>query len=248
MKNRFLAVLLAAAMFIPSTMALAEGTMTPSVPSEPGLPAPAATQITVQGTAQIMADPDEVTVTANASMTAGSVSEAQTEMNKIVADATAKLLELGVQEDDIVTENYSYYPKYNYETNTVIGYEANHTLAITCRDVEMLDGVIGALTDSGFAQIYNVSYDVSTRSELYQQALELAIERAEQKAARMAAASGMTLERVTSITENGGYNENYVVNGMADMAMMKSEGAGATGIRSGSVTVSASVTAVYEGK
>ena len=238
MKNRIFAALLAAALLIPSTLALAEGTPPP---------VPAATHITVQGMAQVMADPDEVTVTANASMTAGSVSEAQTEMNKIVAEATGKLLELGVQEDDIVTENYSYYPKYNYETNTIIGYEANHTLAITCHDVEMLDSVIGALTDSGFAQIYNVSYDVSTRSELYQQALELAIERAEQKAERMAAASGVTLEGVTSVTENGGYDEGYVVNGMADMAMMKSEAAGATGIRAGSVTVSASVTAVYEG-
>ena len=242
MNKKVFAVLLAAMMAIASPMALAEG-LTAMSGSEMAM-SPAS--ITVQGTAQVLSDPDEVTVTANTSVTAGTVGSAQEEMNRIVETATTKLLELGVQDDDIVTSDYSYYPRYNYETNTLTGYEANHTLSITCRDVEMLDSVIGALSDSGFSQIYSVSYDVSTRSELYQQALELAIQRAEQKALRMAATSGLTLTGLRSITENGGYNEGYAVNGTADMGVMKSEAASATGIRAGSVSVSASVTVVYD--
>ena len=159
----------------------------------------ATAEFTVQGSAQMMADPDMVSVTANTSVTAGTVGSAQEEMNKIVASATDKLLELGVLDDDIVTTNYSYYPRYNYDTNTITGYEANHTLVITCRDVDMLDGVIGVLTDSGFSQIYSVNYDVSTRGELYQQALEMAIQQAESKAGQMAAASGMTVTGLKSL-------------------------------------------------
>ena len=229
MNKKILAMLLAAMMIFTSALALADNDA----------------KITAQGTAQVMADPDQVTVTANASVAAGSVSSAQEEMNQIVSAATEKLLALGVKDDDIVTSDYSYYPRYNYENNTLIGYEANHTLAITCRDVEMLDSVIGALSDNGFSQVYSVNYDVSTRSELYRQALELAIECARQKAERMAAAGGVKLVGLESITENSGYNEGYVVNGMADMGVMRSE-ASATGIRSGNVSVSASVTAVYE--
>ena len=247
MNRKIFAMLLAAAMVIASSMALAES---PAVTPVPGMtmstPAMSPASITVQGTAQVLADPDQVTVTANTSVTAGTVGSAQEEMNRIVDLATTKLLELGVQDDDIVTSDYSYYPRYNYETNTLTGYEANHTLAITCRDVEMLDSVIGALSDSGFSQIYSVSYDVSTRSELYQQALELAIQHAEQKALRMAATAGVTLTGLRSVTENGGYNEGYAVNGTADMSVMKSESSSATGIRSGSVSVSASVTVVYD--
>lgn len=247
MNKKIFAALLAAAMAVTSCAALAENlAVTPVSDMTMSVPAMAPASITVQGTAQVLADPDQVTVTANTSVTAGTVGSAQEEMNKIVAAATEKLLELGVQDDDIVTSDYSYYPRYNYETNTLTGYEANHTLSITCRDVEMLDSVIGALSDSGFSQIYSVSYDVSTRSELYQQALELAIQRAEQKALRMAATGGMTLTGLRSITENGGYNEGYVVNSTADAGVMKSEAAGATGIRSGSVSVSANVTVVYD--
>lgn len=237
MNKKMMALLLAAAMMLSVCCAAAEG------PAAPGQAA--GTAITVQGTAQILADPDEVSVTANASVVANTVGAAQESMNAIVAAATQKLLELGVLDDDIVTTDYSYYLRHNYDTNTITGYEANHTLSITCRDVAMLDSVIGALTDSGFTNIYSVNYDVSTRSELYQQALEQAIARAEQKALRMAQASGLMITGIRSITENGGYNEGYAVSAKTDGVMLRSESA-ATGIRSGSVGVSAGVTVVYE--
>ena len=237
MMKRWMAAALAALMMSMNAFALAEA-------------APFAidtAKITVQGTAKVNADPDLVTVTANASVTADSISSAQGDMNIIVANATQKLLELGVLSEDIITSDYSYYHRYNYDTNTIIGYEANHTLEITCRDVEMLDSVIDVVTDSGFSQIYGVSYDVSNRSELYQQALDLAIGRAEEKAVRMAAASGVTVTALHSLTENGGHNEGYAVNATADMAVMKSA-AGSAGIRAGTIEISAGVTAVYEAK
>ena len=229
MNKKILAMLLAAMMIFASALALADNDA----------------KITAQGTAQVLADPDMVTVTANASVTAGTVGSAQEEMNRIVASATAKLLELGVKDEDIVTTDYSYFPRYNYDTNTLTGYDANHTLSITCRDVEMLDSVIGVLSDNGFSQVYSVTYDVSTRSELYRQALELAIACAREKAERMASAGGVKLTGLESITEQGGYGDAYILNGAADMGVMKTESA-ATGIRSGNVSVGASVTVVYE--
>lgn len=242
MNKKICAALLAAAMMLGGCAAMAEAALATPVPMRA---MNEAATITVQGTAQILADPDVVSVTANASVTAATVGSAQEAMNAIVAAATEKLLALGVLDEDIVTNDYSYHPRYNYDTNAVTGYEANHTLSITCRDVEMLDGVIGALTDSGFSNIYSVNYDVSARSELYQQALDLAIARAEQKAIRMAQTSGLTLTSIRSISENGGYYEGYAMSGKADGAMVRSESA-STGIRSGSVSVSAGVTVVYE--
>ena len=242
MNKKMCALLLAAAMMLGACGATAEGVYATPAPAQ-GMNMPAT--ITVQGTAQVLADPDEVSVTANASVTAGTVGSAQEAMNAIVAAATEKLLALGVLDEDVITTDYGYYPRYNYDTNSVTGYEANHTLSITCRDVQMLDSVIGALTDSGFSNIYSVNYDISTRSELYQQALDLAIQRAEQKALRMAQTSGLMITGVRSISENGGYNEGYAVNAKADGAMLRAQSA-ATGIRSGSVSVSAGVTVVYE--
>ena len=193
--------------------------------------------ITAQGTAR---------VTANASVSGRSVADAQEGMNAIVQSATQKLLDLGVEEKDIVTTSYTYNPTYDYnsETPTVNGYQANHTLSITCKDVDMLDSVIGVVTDCGMSEIYNVEYDVSNRSELYRQALKAAIEEAAAKAEGMAEAVGMTIDHLESVTENTGFDE-YTVSTYDGAVSMKAEAAG-TGIRSGSVSVTASVTAVYE--
>ena len=198
--------------------------------------------ITAQGTVVVTAAPDMVTVTANASVSGRSVADAQEGMNAIVQSATQKLLDLGVEEKDIVTTSYTYNPTYDYnsETPTVNGYQANHTLSITCKDVDMLDSVIGVVTDCGMSEIYNVEYDVSNRSELYRQALKAAIE----EAAAKAEAAGMTIDHLESVTENTGFDE-YTVSTHDGAVSMKAEAAG-TGIRSGSVSVTASVTAVYE--
>lgn len=204
--------------------------------------------ITVQGTGEVTGSADMVTVTANASVTGKNVTEAQTGMNQIIESVIQKLLELSVNPDDIVTMNYNYYPTYDYnsEMPTVSGYQASHTLSITCRDVDMLDSVIGVLTDCGMSEIYNVEYGVSNRSELYQQALELAIDAAAKKANVMAQAAGLTIDHLESVTENGSYDDYNVVNMSYDGVMgMKAESSG-TGIRSGGVSVTASVTAVYE--
>ena len=204
--------------------------------------------ITAQGTVVVTAAPDMVTVTANASVSGRSVADAQEGMNAIVQSATQKLLDLGVEEKDIVTTSYTYYPTYDYnsETPTVNGYQANHTLSITCKDVDMLDSVVGVLVDCGMSEIYGIEYDVSIRSELYQQALKLAIETAAKKADVMAKAAGQTIDHLESVTENGSYNE-YMINMNDSAARAQAEDSG-TGIRSGSISVKASVTAVYETK
>lgn len=235
MMKKWTALLLCALMMAVSAAGMAEGQ---------------GTLITVQGNASVNAQPDIVTITANAGVTGSSMLEAQELVSGIIAEATQKLTVLGVLESDIITTNYSYYPEYSYESvgRSLTGYSASHTLEITCRDIDMLDSVIAAVTDSGMSEIYNVSYGLSARDALYSEALALAIRSAEEKALTMAAASGKTIAGLVSVAENSSYDARYaVVTAAKGMAMDAAvEEAISPGIRSGSVSVSASVTAVYE--
>lgn len=201
------------------------------------------TQITVRGTATLTAAPDMVTVMANASVNAPSVGEAQTQLSAITQDAGQRLEALGVKPEDIVTSSYSYYPTYNYDGDVprITGYQASHTMEIVCRDPDMLDSVIAAITDSGVNEIYSVNYGISDRNGLYQEALGMAIAAAEGKAMHMASVSGVTLQGVVSITEDGSSSGSYVYTANADAKAVMG-----TGIRAGSVSVSAGVTVVYE--
>lgn len=238
--KRWAALLLGALMAMTACGALAEAPVPPQDTAT----------ITVQGNASVTAKPDIVTITANAGVTGNTMLSAQEQVSNVIAGATQKLLALGVKESDIVTTSYSYYPEYSYEDTgrRLTGYQAGHTLEITCRDIDMLDSVIAAVTDSGMSEIYNVSYGLSSRAALYSEALALAIQSAESKALTMAEASGQTITGLKSVAENSSYDARYAVNTVAKGAAMDAavEEALSPGIRSGSVSVSASVTAVYE--
>lgn len=200
------------------------------------------TQITVQGSGSVSTQPDMVTIHVNASALEESMLSAQQSISETVAKATQALFSLGIAEADIVTISYGYYPRYSYEQDPpkLTGYQASHALEITCRDIRLLDAVITALTDSGIAEINDVGYGVADKNGLYKQALELAVRAAEEKAAAMAAASGVTLTGLECLTENQGYDARYAM-----VTSAKGEETMNTGIRSGSISVSASVTAVY---
>ena len=199
------------------------------------------TTITAQGVGTVSAEPDIVTVQVNVSAFAPTMLEAQQQISSMVEKATAGMFALGVRTEDVMTNSYGVYPEYNYEMTPpeLAGYRANHTLEITCRDVAMLDGVITALTDGGATEIYNVNYDVGDQRALYAKALELAVQAAQEKALTLASASGKTVTGLVSLTESQSYDMRYALSANAKDAAI------ATGIRSGSISVSASVTAVY---
>lgn len=207
-------------------------------------------EIMATGYAQVTAEPDTFSVTANAAVTAETVADVQAQISAIIEQATKSLEALGVGEDQIVTTNYSFYPSYDFNDYSsgaakIVGYQINHTLQITCGDMALLDSIITALTDAGMNEIYMVEFDTSARKELYLKALELAVSDAKEKAERLAAASGATLTGVEQISEN--QENSYDASLMSAARTEEADGA-QTGIRSGSVTVSASVTAVYEAR
>ena len=63
----------------------------------------------------------------------------------------------------------------------------------------------------------------------------------------MARAVGMRITELESITENNSYDTSYGINSMSDSGAVSTRAESVeTGIRSGSISVTASVTAVYE--
>lgn len=205
------------------------------------------TSITAQGTAEISAMPDMFTIVSNVSKTEDTVAEAQESVGAVISSVKAALTALGLEEKDIVTQSFSYYPQYDYTdgASKLTGYCVSHTLSVTCRDMAQLDSVLAALAACGMTDTWSVSFDVSTRSELYRQALALAMDAAGVKAEAMADASGLTVKRVESIEESSfGGVARYAnaEDAVMSAASLKADG----GISSGDISVSASVTVVYE--
>ena len=204
--------------------------------------------LTSQGTASIAADPDMVTFTCSVEARDADLSAAQEKAAACVAAATEAFVSLGIGKEEITTAWYNVYPYYEEDeegkTNRA-GYEVSHSLSVVCRDIAKLDDVIGAAGAAGMSSISGISFDVSNRHALYLSAMQLAVNAAREKAETLAAASGLTVSGVAEIRENANGDSVLYANEKDEDAGMSFARAAGGGISSGSVTVTASVTAVF---
>lgn len=203
--------------------------------------------ISVSGQAKVTAAPDIAYISLGVISEDKDAKVAQksnaTAMEKVIASIRAN----GVKDEDIKTDNYSIYPKYDYNKNngvgTIIGYTVNNTVRVTVRDLSKTGNIIDAASGSGVNVSSNIAFGLSNYEKYYNDALKNAVLAAKKKAATMAEALGVTLKAPISVSEGGGYSplQNYVT------YEMKADSAGAaTPVQSGSLEITANVSAVYE--
>ncbi|MBI3240685.1 MAG: SIMPL domain-containing protein [Chloroflexi bacterium] len=128
------------------------------------------------------------------------VSENTDKMQAIIA----ALKELGIDEKDIQTANFSVYAQQNYDTNgqpTNITYVADNTVTITVRDLNKVGDALGKAVAAGANNIYGVSFSVSDQSKLEAEARDKAMADAKARAEQLAKAAGVTLGGPMSISE-----------------------------------------------
>lgn len=173
--------------------------------------------------------------------------ESAEKMNKI----NAELKKLGIEDKDIKTSNYILQPVYNWTSargQELVGYEINQTLNIKVRDLDKIGDVIAKTTEQGANQIGNINFTIDDEYELKNQARELAITQAKEKAQLIAAQSGMKLGKIKSgyeemyPTECPDYSYNYKMS--YDLAA--SDGLAAPQIQAGQNEIKINFTLIYE--
>ena len=128
------------------------------------------------------------------------VSDNTSKMNAIIA----ALKELGIEDKDIQTTNFSVYAQQNYDPSgqaTNITYVADNTVNVTVRDLNKVGDTLGKAVAAGANNIYGVSFSVSDRSKLEAEARDKAMADAKARAEQLAKAAGVTLGEPMSIGE-----------------------------------------------
>ena len=98
---------------------------------------------------------------------------------------------LGVEPKDIATDWYVIEPIYeDYDSLYIKGYRINNMVAITLRDVSKTSQVIAAALDAGANQVVNVDLYTSELRKYRDQARDLAMKAAAEKAQALASAAG----------------------------------------------------------
>jgi uncharacterized protein YggE len=195
--------------------------------------------VRVAGTAEVKVVPDRAVI-------AIGVEKQDPRARQILAALAAN----GVDDKDVQTTYLSLRPETSYIKKVRVSYfVAQQTMTITVRDLAKLDSLLEALIKAGGNRIDSIGYETSDLRKYRDQARELAVKAAREKAEALAKALGQSIGKAQTIEEApeagdrspyGLYN-TLVQNEMVDARAIRAPGPSmATGQREilASVTVS----------
>lgn len=209
-------------------------------------------RFSVTGSGTIYAKADianlEVGLRTGVKATAADATKESTDKMNAIIEAVKSL---GIEEKDIKTSGYSLNPVYNWTENRgqeLSGYEVTQNVSLKIRDLDIIGDVIAKTTEQGANQVGNISFTIDDEYELKNQARELAIEKAKEKAMMIATQAGMKLGEVKSFYENTQPIISPIAysNAKMEFAIDSVAGLAAPTIQSGQNEIKVEVTLVYE--
>jgi uncharacterized protein YggE len=200
-------------------------------------------QVSATGTANMA--PDMATVSA------GVVTQGQTAREAMFGNATKmtrvfeELEAAGIEKKFITTSQLSLQPKYNYQNRQspkIDGYEARNTVSAKTYDLDTVGAMLDALVKAGVNNINGVQFSIKDSKAAKDKARDDAIREARAKAESMAAAAGVKLGKLKSLSESGGMSRPQPV-----AYAMEARSAGAsTPVSAGEQAISVTVNMSYD--
>lgn len=178
---------------------------------------PAYNSITVSGEGEAFSIPDIATFSFTVSVDAPTVIEAQGDVTKKMDAILSELSNIGIEDKDVKTTDYSVYPKYTY-TQTVCtlsypsycppgnqkqdGYTANHSVMVKVRQVDDAGKALSVVGDKGATGLSGISFTLDDPDKVTTEARALAVANAREKAKVLAKELRVKLVRVVSFSDN----------------------------------------------
>lgn len=221
------------------TAATTVTTLTTTATTTPSTTDQRTIRVTALGQAQ--GTPDALVLMLGVEVFGTSTAEALSTLAAKAATLTAFLRQYGIDDTDVQTTGlwaYPFYADYSGAVPTVSGYQAGETFSVKVADLgaaaPLLDGATFAIADA--LRLQGLSWVIDDPSVLQQRARLEAIDDAEQQAAALASAAGLTLGPIVSVDES---------NGAAMTGYYGGAGMEAMPIAPGSLTVSTQVTITF---
>ena len=231
------ATALAAVSFLVGAAAPASAQKTDSTGS-----ADASRTIVAKGTAKVRGTPDVLTVTIGVTSRGKTVGEALDRNNAGARKVIQVLLDGGVDKKDLQTSNLSVGPIVGDNANDIQGYQVSNTVVAQLRDLDKAGNLLDRAVQAGGddAVLRGVSFDIDDTSDLVAAARADAVKRARNQAEQLAAAAGVQLGDVLTISESSpDYGSTFALDATAERA------APSMVIQSGSEVLTVQVSVVF---
>lgn len=204
--------------------------------------------LSVTGNGKADAAPDVAYLTLSVETLAKNASQAVKDnaetSNKVIQVIKSKL----GKTDKVSTAGYSLTPVYEYNNQTnksdFKGYRASNKVIVEAYNLKEIGNIIDATAEAGLNNIESLSFDTTKRDEFRREALTRAVNDAKTTAETLAKAAGVKITRILQLSPSF----DYPVPVYRDYALAKEAAPAAppTPIEPGDISVSASVSIVFE--
>jgi hypothetical protein len=214
-------------------------------------PTPGLGTMSTSGTAIIKVDPDRVEIELGIKVQKDNAAAAEQEVAKIMDAIRANLAETGVKYE-IETGYYNMYPIYDYDHFSgtdykIVGYEVTHTVVVKTSETGSVGKLIDAAAAAGANKVNSISFTLSDekKDEITNLALAKAAKNAKAKADTIASALGLSVKKITKISESS--YEPYIYRGYAMESVKSSASADySTQVEPSEVSITATVSMEFE--
>ena len=204
--------------------------------------------IAVTGVGKVVATPDVADLRLGVTSTRPTVKAARAAAADSMTKVIAALKALGIADKDIQTAGLSLQPTYDYSANAnpprITGYTFSNGVAVTVRDLDKLGDAIDNALAAGATSLDSVAFRVDDPAKAQQQARIDAMHQARANADTLAAAAGVSITGVASISETSSQAPYPIYYGTASGAAAPSKDA-TTPIQTGTTDVTITVSVVY---
>ena len=168
-------------------------------------PSLAATQLDVTGNGMVSVAPDEATITAQVSLIDSDAGKAQALASKEVDAMLSAIKPFSLKPDSLNASELSLLPEYRWDRATdqqqFIGFRVTRTISFTIAEIDRLGAASSALANAGATLISSPIMGSSLAQDARDEALVKAVDDARKKLTLLAGAAGMSLTRISQISE-----------------------------------------------
>ncbi len=208
---------------------------------------------TVSGEGEATAVPDTAVLNLGITENASTVEQAKNSVNEKANQIIEAFKELGIEEKNIKTTNYSVYPNYDYTNGKerITGYNVFQNLEVEVSPIEKANQAVDVATENGANMMGNIRFTLNDedREKLEMQARENAIRKAKSKASSIANASGIRLGKLINVSEANEQVYPPILYDEKSIALQEGGNrteAQTTGLQPGENSIKVSVTLSYE--
>jgi uncharacterized protein YggE len=161
--------------------------------------------IAISATGRVTVEPDQARITAGVTADAATARAALSGNSEAMGKVIAELKAAGIDAKDIQTASFRVEPRYTRpmegQAPKIDGYSVSNEVQVLVRDLAKLGEILDRLVTAGANQTAGLSFEVSNAETLLDDARKEAVANARRRAELYAAAAGVELGEVLTITE-----------------------------------------------